>query len=90
MTIKDLKIPVYNNVDAKVENTAEEVYSSLCRQVDGAVMWTELIKNMINDGVDRFIEVGAGKVLYTLIKKIDKTVTIENISSVADLEKGGE
>ncbi len=69
VTIKDLKIPVYNNVDAKVENTAEEVYSSLCRQVDGAVMWTELIKNMINDGVDRFIEVGAGKVLYTLIKK---------------------
>ncbi|PLX67972.1 MAG: [acyl-carrier-protein] S-malonyltransferase [Denitrovibrio sp.] len=86
--LKDLKIPVYNNVDAKVENTAEEVYSSLCRQVDGAVLWTELIRNMINDGVDRFIEVGAGKVLYTLIKKIDKTVTIENISSVADLEKG--
>jgi len=36
--------------------------------------------------VDRFIEVGAGKVLYTLIKKIDKTVTIENISKAADLK----
>ena len=85
--IKDLQIPVFNNVDAKVENTADEVYDAFCRQMDGAVKWTELIRNMIDDGVDRFIEVGAGKVLNGLIKKIDKTVTIENISTVADLEK---
>jgi len=50
-------------------------------------MWTELIRNMIADGVDRFIEVGAGKVLSGLIKKIDKTVTIENISTVADISE---
>ncbi|XOB65963.1 ACP S-malonyltransferase [Deferribacteres bacterium DY0037] len=86
--IKNLSTPVYNNVDAKVEHTGEEVYDALCRQVDGAVMWTELIRNMINDGVDRFIEVGAGKVLSGLIKKIDKTVAIENISTASDLEKG--
>lgn len=87
-TIKELTTPVFNNVDAKIENSADDVYDALCRQVDGAVMWTELIKNMIDAGVDRFIEVGAGKVLSGLIKKIDKTVTIENIGSVADLEKG--
>jgi len=87
-TIKELTTPVFNNIDAKIENSADEVYDALCRQVDGAVMWTELIKNMIDNGVDRFIEVGAGKVLSGLIKKIDKTVTIENVSTVADLEKG--
>jgi len=88
VTIKDLTTPVFNNVDAKVETSADDVYDALCRQMDGAVLWTELIKNMIESGVDRFIEVGAGKVLYTLIKKIDKSVVVENISCVADLEKG--
>lgn len=86
--IKDLRIPVFNNIDAKMETKADDVYDALCRQMNGTVMWTELIKNMIASGVDRFIEVGAGKVLYTLIKKIDKSVTVENISCVADLEKG--
>jgi [acyl-carrier-protein] S-malonyltransferase len=87
--IKDLATPVFNNVDAKTETSADEVYDALCRQVDGAVQWTTLIRNMIDAGVDRFIEVGAGKVLSGLIKKIDKTVTIQNVSSVADLEKLG-
>jgi [acyl-carrier-protein] S-malonyltransferase len=87
VAIKDLQTPVFNNIDAKVETSSADVYDALCRQVDGAVMWTELIKNMIDAGVDRFIEVGAGKVLSGLIKKIDKTVTIQNISTVADLEK---
>jgi [acyl-carrier-protein] S-malonyltransferase len=84
--IKDLATPIFNNVDAKIEKTADEVYDALCRQVDGAVKWTELIENMIADGVDTFIEVGAGKVLAGLIKKIDKTVTIESIGSVTDIE----
>jgi len=86
--IRDLNTPIFNNADSKIENKAEDVYDALCRQIDGPVMWTELIRNMIEDGVDRFIEVGAGKVLTGLIKKIDKTVTVENISTVADFEKG--
>jgi [acyl-carrier-protein] S-malonyltransferase len=85
VTIKELNVPVFNNVDAKEEKTSEEVYGALCRQVDGAVLWTALIKNMVNSGVDRFIEVGAGQVLAGLIKKIDKNVTVENVSKVADL-----
>jgi len=86
VNISDLSTPVFNNVDAKIETKSDEVYDALCRQVDGAVQWTTLIRNMIEDGVDRFVEIGAGKVLSGLIKKIDKTVTIENISSVADLK----
>lgn len=85
VAIKDLSTTVYNNVDAKAENTAADVYDALCRQVDGAVLWTALIKNMVQSGVDKFIEVGAGQVLSGLIKKIDKTVTVENVSKVADI-----
>lgn len=85
IVIKDLSVPVFNNVDAKEETSAADVYDALCRQVDGAVLWTTLIKNMVNSGVDRFIEVGAGQVLAGLIKKIDKNVTVENVSKVADL-----
>lgn len=85
IVIKDLNVPVFNNVDAKEETSAADVYDALCRQVDGAVLWTTLIKNMVNSGVDRFIEVGAGQVLAGLIKKIDKNVTVENVSKVADL-----
>lgn len=85
VVIKDLATPVYNNVDAKEETESAVVYDSLCRQVDGAVLWTALIKNMVQSGVDKFIEVGAGQVLTGLIKKIDKTVTVENVSKVADI-----
>lgn len=84
--ISALHTPVYNNVDGRPETDPEAVYDALCRQVDGAVMWTQLIRNMVNDGVDRFIEVGAGKVLSGLIKKIDKNVTVESISAAADIE----
>ncbi|TCK61616.1 ACP S-malonyltransferase [Seleniivibrio woodruffii] len=85
IVIKDLNVPVFNNVDAKEETSAADVYDALCRQVDGAVLWTSLIKNMVDSGVDRFIEVGAGQVLAGLIKKIDKNVTVENISKFTDL-----
>jgi len=85
IVIKDLNTPVFNNVDAKEEKNSADVYDALCRQVDGAVLWTTLIKNMVNSGVDKFIEMGAGQVLAGLIKKIDKNVTVENVSKVADL-----
>lgn len=87
IVIKDLNVPVFNNVDAKEETSAADVYDALCRQVDGAVLWTSLIKNMVDSGVDRFIEVGAGQVLAGLIKKIDKNVTVENISKFTDLSE---
>jgi len=74
--INNLKIPVFNNVDAKKELSAGEVKDALIRQVSNPVRWTALIKNMINDGADTFIEVGAGNVLSGLIKKIDKMLNV--------------
>lgn len=85
--IKDIDAPVYNNVDAEKENKMEVIKDALIRQVSGAVRWTRLIENMIEDGVDTFVEVGAGSVLTGLVKKINKNVSVFNISTVEDLNK---
>jgi [acyl-carrier-protein] S-malonyltransferase len=85
--IKDLKVPVYSNVKAEKELTAKEVKENLISQVSNTVKWTNLIENMINDGFDIFIEVGAGTVLSGLIKKINRKVKCINISKLDDLSK---
>lgn len=85
--IKDLSIPVINNIDAVVETSSSDVRDALIRQVAGTVQWTKIIKKMAELGVTRIIEVGAGSVLTGLIKKIDKDIEVFNISSVSDLEK---
>ncbi len=87
ITISDLQTPIFNNVDAIKETTADEVRDALIRQVAGAVKWTESVKNMVAAGVDTIIEVGAGSVLTGLVKKIDANVKCISISTVDDLEK---
>lgn len=86
IAVNDLTTTVYNNVDAAAETDSATVKNALIRQVSSTVRWTEAISKMIEDGVDTFIEVGAGKVLSGLIKKIDKSVKIMNISELADLD----
>lgn len=87
--IKDLSKPVFNNVTASMETTSLEVRENLVKQVSSPVRWTELIKNMVSEGVDTFFEVGAGNVLTGLIKKIDKNVKCFNISKIDDLQTLG-
>lgn len=87
LTINDLKTPVINNIDAKEETNSSDVKDALIRQVSGTVQWTLSVQKMIESGVNKFIEVGAGSVLTGLIKKINKEVETVNISTVSDLEK---
>lgn len=87
ISVYDLEIPVYNNVDAVSEINGTSVKDALIRQVAGAVRWSESVRNMIAAGIDTFVEVGSGSVLSGLIKKIDKNVNCINISKVEDLDK---
>ncbi len=87
ITLSDLKAPIYCNVTALKETSADKIEKNLVSQVSSTVMWTNLIENMINDDFDMFIEVGAGKVLNGLIKKINRKVKCLNISTVEDLSK---
>lgn len=83
---KQAKIPLYSDMTAK--EYTEDVVSLLSQQISHPVKWEALIRNMITDGIDTFIEIGPGKTLTNMIRKIDgsvKTLSIEQ--SLAEVEK---
>lgn len=63
--------PVYQNVSAQPEKDPQQIKQNLIAQLTSPVKWTQTIRNMINDGADTFLEVGPGKVLSSLVKKIN-------------------
>jgi [acyl-carrier-protein] S-malonyltransferase len=80
ITFHDAKVPVYANITAKPVTSAAEIKQLLIKQVTGSVLWEDSIKNMIADGITSFVEVGPGKVLTGLIKKIDPTVEVKSFA----------
>ncbi|MEE8586069.1 MAG: ACP S-malonyltransferase [Acidobacteriota bacterium] len=66
----DLSVPLVNNAQAQVVRTGEEARQGLIQQVSSAVLWTQSVEAMSEQGVTRFVEVGPGKVLTGLIKRI--------------------
>ena len=77
-------IPVYANATAEVYGDAKRL---LALQVKSPVLWQKTIENMISDGFDTFIEVGPGKTLSGLIRKIDGAARVLNVTDTASLEK---
>jgi [acyl-carrier-protein] S-malonyltransferase len=84
--LKDLWIALVSNVDASPIGTATAVRNALLRQVASPVRWVESVQRMISMGVRRFVEVGPGNVLTGLIKRIDPSVELVNVSDVASIE----
>lgn len=68
--------PIYQNVDAKAYTSKEEIKVNLIAQLTSPVCWSQIVDNMIADGAESFKEVGPGKVLSGLIKKINRTATV--------------
>jgi [acyl-carrier-protein] S-malonyltransferase len=85
--IYDSRFPVYANVTAKPVSTKDEIKKLLYEQVTSPVRWEETIVNMVNDGFEEFYEVGPGKVLQGLVKRINPDVKIFNIDKYSDVEK---
>ena len=85
--IRDAEIPVYANVTARPVRKASEIRELLYQQLTSAVRWHETIVNMIADGVREFVEVGPGKVLQGLIKRINSTVAVRGIEKLTDLDR---
>ncbi len=81
------KIPVYTNVTAKPVTDANEIKSMLAKQVTSPVLWQQTIENMIADGFDEFYEIGPGKVLQGLGKKINSDAKFFGIEKYSDVEK---
>lgn len=81
------KIPVYTNVDAKPHLNATELKELLIKQLTSPVLWTQTILNMNNDGITRFVEVGAGNVLQGLVKRTITGVELFGVDKFEDLTK---
>lgn len=72
VVIKSPVCPIYQNVHAMPETDAAKIKENLIAQLTAPVRWTQTIQNMVTDGATKFIEVGPGKVLQGLVKKISK------------------
>lgn len=81
------KLTVYANVDAKPYGGAEEIPGKLAAQLDHPVLWEDSVKAMVADGVDTFVELGSGRVLSGLVKKIHREAKVFNVEDTASLEK---
>ncbi len=82
INIVPAKIPVVANITAEQETEPELIRKNLIDQVSGAVRWQQSVEKLQSLGVKRYIEIGPGKVLSGLIKKVDKTAEIYNIGDV--------
>ena len=80
------KPSIISNVTAKDENDADQIKPLLVDQITSRVRWRESVNFMIKQGVNKFLEIGPGKVLSGLVKKIDKNVKISNINTIEDIK----
>jgi [acyl-carrier-protein] S-malonyltransferase len=85
--IKDLAAPVVTNVEAEPNTEKERVRDLLIRQVSSPVRWEDSVKRMIELGVARFVEIGPGKVLVGLLRRIDGTREAFNLEDLPSLEQ---
>ena len=86
MNFLDPNPKIISNVTAKEENHSETIKSLLIKQITARVRWRESVNYMIQNDINKFIEIGPGKVLTGLVKKIDRNVNIESINSVSEVE----
>ena len=84
--IKQAITPVISNVTAQPVTQPEEIKEKLIEQLISPVRWEESVRTLLDLGVDTFIEIGPGKVLSGLIKKIDRSVAIYSVNDKASLE----
>jgi [acyl-carrier-protein] S-malonyltransferase len=87
MTWKPLARPVVTNVEAKPNQDAARVVPLLVEQVTSPVRWIECVEELVRQGVTRMVEVGPGRVLSGLARRIDKSVEVWNVEDRASLEK---
>ena len=83
---KDPIVDIISNVTAKPQNKSEEIKKLLIEQIEKPVRWRESVNNMIKLGVNNFIEIGPGKVLSGLIKRIDRNVKLNQVNNLDDIK----
>jgi [acyl-carrier-protein] S-malonyltransferase len=77
--IRRPRLPVWSNVDAQPHTEPEEIRALLVRQVIQPVLWEQTMRNLLASGVERFYEIGPGRVLAGLLKRVQRQVRCENV-----------
>ena len=86
LKINELEKPIISNVTAKETRSSKEIKSLLISQIEKKVRWLDSVEYMINHGVKNFVEIGPGKVLSGLIKRINKNVNVKSINNEEDIK----
>jgi len=87
ITVGELKVPVVTNVEAEINTSKERVKPLLVAQVSSPVRWEESMRKMIEEGVEQFLEIGPGRVLSGLAKRIDPKAETKNLEDIQTLKK---
>ena len=86
LDLNDASIPVFTNVDTEATILGAEFKNKMPKQIYSSVQWTQSVQKMVAEGIDTFVEIGPGKVLAGLVKKIDASVNVYNVYDKASLE----
>ena len=81
------KIDIISNVTSKPVNEISDIKQLLISQIEKPVRWREIVNYMINKNITKFIEIGPGKVLSGLVKRINRDVELIQINNLEDLKK---
>ena len=87
ISFKEFQTSLISNVTAQEISDKLLIQDLLIRQIESRVRWRESINHMIKKGVDNFIEIGPGKILSGLVKRIDKNVKVSAINTEEDINK---
>lgn len=85
--LKEARFPIVQNVDGLPSRKGDELKDKLARQMPSAVRWTATIKYMLAQGVDTFIEIGPGRALAGIVKKIERQSRVYNVADCASLKE---
>ncbi len=86
LKISDAIYPIITNVDAKPVTKGSDIKDALIRQLENPVLWSQSILNMIELGIESYTEVGPGKVLQGLNKRINRDLVTKGVESMEQVE----
>jgi [acyl-carrier-protein] S-malonyltransferase len=87
LPLREPRVPVVTNVEARANRDLQRIVPLLLQQVTSPVRWIECVEELVRLGVTRMVEVGPGKVLSGLVRRVDRTVEVLNVEDPASLEK---
>lgn len=87
VSFQALDLPIVSNLSAEPEKDTKKIRHLLIEQITGMVRWRESIANLYDNGVGEIIEIGTGKVLSGLNKRINKAIISQNIENINDIDK---